>query len=108
MYGITRCIIFICKYELTLFQIAHFFWSELPNLQQGQSEERNVTTGESSHSETGSLHTLSTRTLDRSDAESVATTVSQDSNKENTRPDQDVVLRRKPEYNKVLLRFLNN
>lgn len=66
-----------------------------------RERERGVGAGESSHSETGSMHTPSTRTLDRSDAESVATTVSQDSNKENTRPEHDIVLRRKKEYNKV-------
>lgn len=68
-----------------------------------RERERGVGAGESSHSETGSMHTPSTRTLDRSDAESVATTVSQDSNKENTRPEHDIQLRRKKEYNKVCL-----
>ncbi|XP_054261410.1 serine/threonine-protein kinase 10 isoform X2 [Macrosteles quadrilineatus] len=74
------------------------------NIQKKEVEERGAGGGESSHSETGSLHTppslASTRTLDRSDAESVATTASQDSNKENTRPEQDVVLRRNTEYNR--------
>ncbi|XP_075222408.1 sterile20-like kinase isoform X2 [Lycorma delicatula] len=70
-------------------------------------------TRSSSHSDTGSTsgqHTppsaASIRTYDRSDAESVSTTISQDSrgsNKEN-RPsrdfEQEVVLRRKTEYNR--------
>ncbi|KAG8307804.1 hypothetical protein J6590_013501 [Homalodisca vitripennis] len=72
------------------------------NLQKKGETEMERPGGETS--ETGSLHTppslASTRTLDRSDAESVATTVSQDSNKENTRPDQDLVLRRNTEYNR--------
>lgn len=55
----------------------------------------------------------STRTFDRSDAESVSTTISQDSrgsNKENqpTRDlDQEVVLRRKTEYSRVIYSFIN-
>lgn len=69
----------------------------------------------SSQSDTGSTSgqqtppsAASTRTFDRSDAESVSTTISQDSrgsNKEN-RPtrdlDQEVVLRRKTEYSRVI------
>lgn len=72
-----------------------------------------------SHSDSGSAYSsggqqtppsaASTRTFDRSDAESVSTTISHDSrssNKENNLPPQEfedevVVLRKKPEYNRV-------
>ncbi|XP_076678517.1 sterile20-like kinase isoform X3 [Andrena cerasifolii] len=66
--------------------------------------------GSRSHSESGSTrsHTPS-KSIDRSDAESISTTISQDSresNKENhlsqgqsTEVDEEVVLRRKPDYN---------
>lgn len=71
-----------------------------------------------SHSDSGSAYSsggqrtppsaASTRTFDRSDAESVSTTISHDSrssNKENNLPpkeyDDEVVVRKKPEYTRV-------
>lgn len=69
--------------------------------------------GSRSHSDSGSTrsHTPN-KSIDRSDAESISTTISQDSrgsNKENhagrdsrqaSEPDEEVVLRRKPDYNR--------
>lgn len=94
--------LFIILLKMSKTQNNHLVFLVLQTEVEGERERG---AGESSHSETGSLHTppslASTRTLDRSDAESVATTISQDSNKENTRPEPDVRLRRKPEYNRV-------
>ncbi|XP_054013062.1 serine/threonine-protein kinase 10 isoform X2 [Hylaeus anthracinus] len=71
--------------------------------------------GSRSQSESGSTrsHTPS-KSIDRSDAESISTTISQDSresNKENhigqgqsTEPEEEVVLRRKPDYNRDIPR----
>lgn len=71
-----------------------------------------------SHSDSGSAYSsgghqtppsaASTRTFDRSDAESVTTTISHDSrssNKENNVPsrefEEEIILRKKPEYSRV-------
>ncbi|XP_022165259.1 serine/threonine-protein kinase 10 isoform X3 [Myzus persicae] len=78
-----------------------------------------------SHSDSGSVYSsggqrtppsaASTRTFDRSDAESVSTTISHDSrssNKENNLPpreyEDEVVLRKKPEYSREMKRTSRN
>jgi STE20-like kinase len=78
-----------------------------------------------SHSDSGSAYSsggqrtppsaASTRTFDRSDAESVSTTISHDSrssNKENNLPPRDfedeIVLRKKPEYTREMKRISRN
>ncbi|XP_050421014.1 serine/threonine-protein kinase 10 isoform X2 [Adelges cooleyi] len=78
-----------------------------------------------SHSDSGSAYSsggqrtppsaASTRTFDRSDAESVSTTISQDSrssNKENSLPpreyEEEIILRKKPEYSREIKRTSRN